>query len=255
MNARHKHEAKLYTPNVSCIPSSFPKINLVLLPGMDGTGLLFEPLVAALDDEFTIQIIDYPIDQALGYDALENFVRERLPQNEPYFILGESFSGPIAMSIAASRPPLLKGVILCATFARNPRPVFGLFQNFVGAAPVSIMPTRALGVALLGSFATPARLAALASALARVAPAVLHARVREVLAVDVTEKLSAIDTPILYLQAARDRVVPSSAAALIASHVPHMRVEVFDAPHFLFQCQPAQSAQLILRFVKSLGEL
>lgn len=39
---------------------------LVLLPGLDGTGLLFQPLLEALGAIFPVQVICYPPDQCLS---------------------------------------------------------------------------------------------------------------------------------------------------------------------------------------------
>src|SRR5689334_8209434 len=94
---------------------------LVLLPGLDGTGELFAAFVAALRGH-DVQIVDYPRDRAMSYAALEEFVREKLPGEVDYFLLAESFSGPIAISVAASSPPHLRGLILCGSFAANPLP-------------------------------------------------------------------------------------------------------------------------------------
>ena len=43
---------------------------LVLLPGMDGTGTLFEPLLQALGQHWPVQVLHYPGDQPLGYPCL-----------------------------------------------------------------------------------------------------------------------------------------------------------------------------------------
>src|SRR4051812_248219 len=96
---------------------------LVLLPGLDGTGELFAAFIAALPGR-DVRVIAYPADRAMTYSQLEEFVREGLPRGEDYFLLAESFSGPIGISIAATTPPRLKGLILCGTFATNPLPDF-----------------------------------------------------------------------------------------------------------------------------------
>src|SRR5687768_1455482 len=97
-------------------------MTLVLLPGMDGTGLLFADFVAALGAQVETQVLRYPPDEILGYAELEARVRAALPTDRPLVLLGESFSGPIAISIAATPPPNLRGLILCCTFARFPLP-------------------------------------------------------------------------------------------------------------------------------------
>src|SRR5262245_59360933 len=98
---------------------------LVLLPGMDGTSKLREEFVAALRPTIEATVVSYPNDQVLGYPKLEALVRSALPADRPYILLGESFSGPIAIAIAASCPAGLVGLILCGSFARNPRPILG----------------------------------------------------------------------------------------------------------------------------------
>ena len=98
---------------------------------MDGTGYLFEPFIAALGSEFQIVRVAYPNADALGYSELEAIARAALPAG-PYVLLGESFSGPIAISLAASAPDQLKGLVLCCTFARNPRPFFSGLRSLVG---------------------------------------------------------------------------------------------------------------------------
>jgi len=41
-------------------------MRLLLLPGTDGTGLLFEPLVKALPSCLTAHVVAYPPEQPLG---------------------------------------------------------------------------------------------------------------------------------------------------------------------------------------------
>jgi len=81
---------------------------LVLLPGLDGTGELFASFIDALGG-FATQVIAYPTDRAMTYAEHENFVRGKLPADEDFVLLAESFSGPIGISIAAAAPPRLKG--------------------------------------------------------------------------------------------------------------------------------------------------
>jgi pimeloyl-[acyl-carrier protein] methyl ester esterase len=84
---------------------SQPLPAIVLLPGMDGTGALLVDLAAALGTEFDVIVVSYPVDRALDYAALERIARSRLPSNGPHVLVAESFSGPIAISIAAAHCP------------------------------------------------------------------------------------------------------------------------------------------------------
>lgn len=224
-------------------------MTLVLLPGMDGTGYLFEPFIAALGSEFQIVRVAYPNVGALGYSELESVARAVLPAG-PYVLLGESFSGPIAISLAASASDQLRGLVLCCTFARNPRPFFSGLRSLVGFLPLALAPVSVLGRVLLGRFSTQALRLALARALAPVSASALRARLQAVLGADVSAKLSAVKVPVLYLRASRDLVVPASASQLAVQLNSRTKVVELEAPHFLLQAAPTESAKVVAAFVR-----
>ena len=158
---------------------------LVLLPGMDGTGALLAGFRRALDPAIRTVVVSYPPDQEIGYAGLEGSPRAQLPQDEPFVLLAESFSGPIAISIAASRPAGLRGLILVCSFARNPRPLLA------AAASSGLAPADPLGASRA---CLPGRRSAALRRLtcgpscgrpARVSPSVVRRRLRAVLEIDV----------------------------------------------------------------------
>ncbi|MFN3987436.1 MAG: alpha/beta fold hydrolase [Rhodocyclaceae bacterium] len=225
---------------------------IVLLPGMDGTGELFGPFIHALDGAFDIQVVGYPTDRALGYDALEALVRSTLPRDRPFILLGESFSGPIAVSIAASPPPGLQALVLCASFAACPMPGLAPLQRLVRHLPIEHTPLGLLGWLLMGSRPQPGLRAALATSLSQLTPAALRARVAAVLAVDHRDLLPRIRIPTLYLQARRDRVVPRRSLAPLQRHVSYIHKAGIDAPHFLLQTAATQAADTLRSFVDTI---
>jgi pimeloyl-[acyl-carrier protein] methyl ester esterase len=83
---------------------------------------VFAEFLKALDLGVSGNVVPYPPDVPLGYDELEPLVREALPTRGHFVLLGESFSGPLAIRIAANPPPALVGLILCVTFASTPSP-------------------------------------------------------------------------------------------------------------------------------------
>lgn len=226
---------------------------LVLLPGFDGTGLLLADFVACFGPDVDVIVVSYPRDEPLGYAGLEAVARSFLPSDRPFFLLGESFSGPIAISIAASAPPGLLGVILCCSFARNPLPLLAVARPFVRVLPVRTLPVSWLGPFLLGRFSTPVLRSALARAVVSVAPAALRARARAVLSVDVSVSLARIEAPVLYLRASEDRIVPKLSADLVVSMAPDARVVEFAAPHFLLQVLPSAAASAVASFMGRAG--
>ncbi len=224
---------------------------IVLLPGMDGTGDLFPPLVAALEREsLTTRVVRYPTVDPLDYDALGALVRDVLPTEAPFVLLGESFSGPIAISLAARHPAGLRGLVLCGTFARNPRPGLAVLRPLLGMLPLGRPPIGLLCRLLFGRHATPALRAELARILAGISPAVSRTRLRAVLDVDVSARLAAIDVPALLLRARHDRVVPRAAGDLLARRLPRARVVELEGPHMLLQTAPDEAARILADFVR-----
>lgn len=227
-------------------------LQLVLLPGMDGTGDLFDPLLSALPAAPPPLVLRYPAREPLDYRALEQRVRQALPAQAPFVLLAESFSGPLGAAIAAAPPPNLRGLILCASFVRAPHPRLGLARPLADWLPVTLLPRAVLHHLLLGSHGTPALRAALDQAVAQVAPAVMRARLKAVMDADQTAAFAGVRMPLLYLQARHDRVVPPAAAALVARLAPQARIVDIDAPHCLLQAAPKAAAEAITGFLRAL---
>lgn len=227
-------------------------LTVVLLPGMDGTGDLFGPFIAALGPKFTVKVVSYPTTEPLNYAELESIAHAALPAEGAFVILGESFSGPIAVSLAAAGASRLKGLVLCCTFVRNPLPSLAVLKPIIGALPVGLAPVRALSHIFLGRFSSAYLRDALVHAITKVAASTFHARLRAVLSVDVSQKLTEVSAPILYLRALQDRLVPQAASNLIAQLCPHVQVVPIDGPHFLLQAAPSEAAKAVVAW---LGEI
>jgi pimeloyl-[acyl-carrier protein] methyl ester esterase len=129
---------------------------LVLLPGLDGTGKLFAEFLKALDLSVSANVVPYPPDVPLGYDELELLVRAALPTRGRFVLLGESFSGPLAIRIAARPPPGLVALILCVAFASNPYPHLAWARRLAPLLPLKSMP-RWLRAPFMWGSASPSK--------------------------------------------------------------------------------------------------
>lgn len=196
-----------------------------------------------------------PPNTPLSYTALESLVRESLPTDRPFVLLGESFSGPIAIALSARQFPQQMGLVLCSTFARNPRPIFSHLSFLLDALPFSLAPVGWIGKVLLGRFSTGALRAALRQAITQVSPSVMRSRLRSVLTVDVSAKLAQINVPTIYLRATHDSVVPGTASALVSSMNRDTRIIEIKAPHCLLQVAPEEAARHIQAFLKTLESI
>jgi pimeloyl-[acyl-carrier protein] methyl ester esterase len=226
-------------------------ITLVLLPGLDGSGELFVPFVEALGPEVPVVVVRYPGDRALGYADLAAIAQAAVPAGA-HVILGESFSGPIVAMLAASAPPGLKGIVLCCSFVRSPRPLLGHLRFLLPVLPMRWMPLGLLGRVLMGRWWSAPLQARLAGVMASLAPRALRARLRAVLTVDAAGALAARRVPLLHLQASEDFVVPRRAAHVVRSVRPDMRLAEIDGPHFLLQAAPAAAAAALKAFMTEL---
>ncbi len=219
---------------------------------MDGTGDLFAPLVETLSDTFTLQVVRYPVDLPANYEDLVSIVRAVLPRDQPYVLLGESFSGPIAVTLADEAPVGLQGLLLCCSFVRNPQPWLAWLRPLVGLVPVKAIPVRVLAWFLLGRASNAMWRSALAQALAQVSPAAMRARLQAALTVDASTAWTRVNVPTLCLRATEDRVVPAAASRLLTALKPATQAVELRGPHFLLQVAPLEAAQAIGAFVRSL---
>src|SRR5262245_1459086 len=233
-------------------PPTRQKVRLVLLPGLDGKGRLLRGFRESIGPHAATILVSYPADRALDYTALEALVRSRLPRRKPFVLLAESFSGPIAIAIAASRPIGLRGLILACSFARNPIPTLASLAPLIRTLPICWAPAALLAWPTLGRFATPALLSELRETLSQVPASVIAARLRAVLEVDVSALLAQVGVPILYLRACEDRLVPRSTSGQFVA-VPRTRIAEIEGPHFLLQACPAATSEEVVRFLREIA--
>ena len=225
-------------------------IKLVMLPGLDGTGVLFRPLLKALPANIEPIVVDYPADKPLGYEDLLPIVLSALPRKSPFILLGESFGGPLSLRVAATHPAGLCGLILCATFISCPQRFVPTWAApLVHPFPFRAIPQVAQIKALLGGYGSPYVFSLSREAMSLVSPQVLAHRIREVIKINVTAELAACELPILYLQGKHDFVVPSANFKRILRIKSTVQRIQIASPHMLLQTQPEAAAEAIGRFV------
>ncbi|MCF7750598.1 alpha/beta hydrolase [Bacillus subtilis subsp. subtilis] len=225
-------------------------LQLVLLPGLDATGTQHAVFAAAMQRHgVAVKVVAYPRDRALGYEALQAWVRQRLPVDDDYVLLGESFSGPIALAIAALPPPRLRGLILSTTFARSPWRALRHLQSLLYWAPARALPMQALSWLLLGRWSSLTLRTALAAALASVDAEVLRTRAIAALEVDVAPLARTLQVPVLCLHARHDRLLPARCQRHLSALLPAHATTTMEGPHLMLQARPEAAAACIRAFV------
>ncbi|MDQ3035459.1 MAG: alpha/beta hydrolase [Myxococcota bacterium] len=221
--------------------------SLVLLPGLDGTGELFAPLLAELPPSIAPIVVRYPVDRRLGYDALLSIARAALPVGRPFVLVGESFSGPLAIRLAAAHPVGLRALVLVASFHRRPvAPWIARLRPLLPLAFALPPPGAAVRHLLTGPGASASLIAACAAAVGSVRPGVLAARVRDALDVDVSDELARVQVPVSYLAASSDALLRRGGLDELRALVPRLEVHRFACAHLVLQRCPRESARVLI---------
>ncbi len=228
-------------------------MKLVLLPGLDGTGRLFDPFIKALPDRIETKVVSYPTEQEMDYSELCDFVLSRLPREQDYVLVGESFSSPIAIEICARRPGCLSGLVLVCGFASNPIKAASSLAPLIDYLPTRGHIVRAISTHLLGATA-PDNRRRLIEAVEAVDSTVLRNRLKMIVSLDVSDALGKIGVPALYLRASNDKLVGRGSATEIQQAIASLELETLDGPHFLLQERAVESARVISEFVSRVLE-
>jgi pimeloyl-ACP methyl ester carboxylesterase len=224
-------------------------VELVVLPGLDGTATLHSEFSALAGRIFaSVRVVAYPDDIALDYALIEKLARKALPAG-PFVLLGESFSGPVALAIAANPPPGLIGLVLSTSFADSALPILSPIAPLVRFLPTRIAPISFLSWWLLGRWSTPELEESLRRALSAVSPSILAFRASITLRPP-TIDMAKISVPTLYLRATEDRLLGPRAGEHIRSILPRCTLVDIAGPHLLLQAAPDSCVRTIDQFVQ-----
>jgi pimeloyl-[acyl-carrier protein] methyl ester esterase len=212
------------------------------LPGLDGSAALAQRFLMVKPAGARVLALSLPREPCASYGALAQTLAPQLPDG-PLVLIGNSFSGPLALALARLRPPL--GLILAATFVSPPAP------RWLGRPPWSLfskLRPSALGASLLLTGGDIELAEQVTLAVGWLSPAVIESRVRLVLEADATDDLAACPCPLLYLRASRDAVIPDAEPERIRRVRPDIEVQLLEAPHLVLQASPRWSWHHIGRF-------
>ena len=208
---------------------------IVLLPGLDGTGALFDDFVRAAPLAMRPEVASLPC-VSLGYAELAERIAPQLQLTPDTILLAESFSGPLAILLAQRQQ--IAALMLCNSFVTSPR---SRALAALPLAPLFHLPLPAAVVRwfLVGSDASDALVERVRATVSSVPPSVLAARVSSVLRVDVAGSLTRCSAPIFYLRGTKDRLVPEASVDAVVRAAPvSVSVVRVPGPHMLLQVAP-----------------
>lgn len=222
-------------------------MRLVLLPGLNGSSALFAPLLAELGD-IDCQVLDLPEHGPQDYDTLAQEIAKRLG-SEPFVLLGESFSGPIAYRLATRRPPGLQGMIFAASFLTAPSAALPLLKRLPLSLRLATQPWL-LRAACLGEDASDQILHLIQREILGLDKTLIRARLQTLATLQAPQQR--LDLPTLHLWPQQDRLVAYKVARQLAQTCSDFRQLCLEGPHFILQTQPRRCAQAIHGFMQEL---
>jgi pimeloyl-[acyl-carrier protein] methyl ester esterase len=224
-------------------------VRLLILPGLHGTDGLYSDFLRALPRWIQPATINYPPNGIFTYDEAFEHTLARLPAGR-FAILAESFSGPVALSIARSLPDRVIAVVLVVTFVTNPmRPLLRWARLFAYTHFVRMAPVGAVATLLINGHTPRHAYDLVVNEIEALAPSVIAARLRAAIDCDVRADLAACRAPVLYLKARNDCIVSGRTLRTMKAILPWIESRELDGPHAFLLMRPTESADAVAGFL------
>ncbi len=215
-----------YDPRVSIAGDGPP---VILVPGLDGTGLLFYRQVDCLVKQHRVATFRLR-DTATSMDTLVDDLHAIVQELGPVTMIGESFGGALSLSYALSHPALVRRLVVLNSFAYfSAQTRLRLGYHLLRAMPWRMMESvRRLAAFRMHSRHTHRADVRKFHELMRTATREGYlSRLSILCEYDVRPRLSQLQPPVLFLAADRDHLVPAvQQAELMASLAPEAAVRV-----------------------------
>jgi pimeloyl-ACP methyl ester carboxylesterase len=211
---------------------------LVLVPGLDGTALLFYRQTPILARRFHVETFPLPDDESCTMvslvaelkETVDRIARER--EEERVFLCGESFGGALSLSFALRHPERLAGVVILNSFPYiRQRVRIRLGPSLLKLMPWGAMPLvrRFTESRLHSSHTRPEDIEEFHRCARAIGRRGYIRRLELLREYDIRDELHRIDVPTLLLAADEDHLVPSVAEArFMAARMPRATVVVLE---------------------------
>lgn len=220
-------------------------MKIILLPGVDGTGRLFDELLTFMPDNVDCDVI--ALDELIGNSISEHAqqLAARYGGSEELLVVAESFSGRLAYELALLIPQQIKHLIFVASFISRPMYI-AKFARYLPSLVLKDRPLNRFILKRLGfaNFCRNEQLDAVFNSLSIAKFSNLKWRLRQISNMrKVTRKLPVAVT---YIRPTKEHLVGIDAVSHIEQKFQSFEMRVLDGGHFIAQCQPQQCAQIIL---------
>ena len=227
------------------------KPHIALLPGLEGTGEFFSPIIPYLEKHFKIHVVRYT--DEVTFNDYVNSALDQIPKDTPISLVAESFSGLIAIALLESKNPNYRASVLSAAFCKSPLPFFTKLSKYL---PKWFFSSNAVSKALIdllatGADATPDIRDKARELFDKGSSSQFQNRVNIINKVNLCRKLKKIKAPLLYIQATEDDIVLSDSGAKIKKRAKNIKMVRVKGSHLILQTQPEKCAELIISHITS----
>lgn len=210
------------------------------MPGLDGTGLLFKPLLALFPKTIDVCVVDL---NSLQQESMVDSIVEQVGQGN-CVILAESFSGHIAYQMAQRLQAQVKKLVIVASFLRCPSRLT-LFRKLLPIVLIKkrILPNRLLNYLAFGNRATADTISLFYHAINEVEDGTLKGRL------DLVHRLKSeprkLQVPCIYIGATDDYLIRKTSYQDFQDLFSNFEHDVVEGGHFLVQSNPEYFAKLL----------
>ncbi len=228
--------------------------HIVLLPGLDGTGRLFEPLFPYIGDLPEHQVVSYQ-NTPQNLDEIAGDVEACLPKDRPVLLIAESFSSLVALRLLERGKLQMAGILFFAGFARAPCPLLINIARFVPPLLIKVFAGNRFFAKLF--FLTnkmPLNVLNLYLDVVRGIPAdVFKIRLR---ILHEAKKPPALKTKVPFglLRVRNDLLVSNRATEDLSALCDDLFLREADGTHFFMQTRPEESALMIREFLQKITD-
>lgn len=220
-------------------------MKVVLIPGMDGTAILFDPLVEQAPAGVEVLRLSLVQSPDTGYQEQARDVIARIGE-EPIILVAESYSGMIAYQMLRMECKNIRHVVFAASFISRPSWMAAIARY----APVAVLKSRTIpkslvGKVLFGRFSSDALVDSFYRSLLSVESGVISHRLRQIATLE--EPTIPIKVPCTYIRPRSDRLVSKRSIEPFKNLCEKLSICEVEGTHFVLQTNPQACWQIIQR--------
>ena len=241
------NSTKASTPKMQQSKALHVHMKIILLPGLDGTGILFEKLLEEIPSVFDVEVVSYDSIKAVSYSSQAIEIAERF-KHEDIFIVGESYSGRVVYELCQILGGHVKGVVFLASFISRP----SAMSRVASIMPLGLLKPNRLSRFMLYLFGFnmaggPEVVAPVFQSLQKTDKRKLKLRLSNI--AHLAKPTEKIDCPVTYIRPSTDLLVGINSVKYLASMCSNFSRAKVNGGHFIAQSNPVVCAKVICNAV------